>query len=147
MFVSRILAPYLFFCVAFAETPPVSWAYPQKLYGNPSTVTINIVDTIVAEWTANFQPAYLWVWCNIGTTSAPINDLCTLYIVLVRDLSSNVHLKGRTFMLQTTRAGHLAQKIPGRTIKFKIGRNLSNAILISFTKMYLNKSSTDPIST
>jgi hypothetical protein len=78
MFASRILTPYFFFCVAFAETSSVSWTYPQKLDGNPSTVTINVVDTIVVEWKANFKPAYLWVWCNIGTTNAPNNDRCTL---------------------------------------------------------------------
>jgi hypothetical protein len=147
MFISRILTPYFFFCVTSAQTRSVSWAYPQKLDGNPSTVTINVVDTIVAEWTASFQPAYLWVWCNIGTTNAPNNDRCMIQIFPVRVVFSNSHVKGQTFLSQTIRAGHSAQMILGHTIKYKIGLDLSSAILISITKMHSTKISLDPIST
>jgi hypothetical protein len=145
MFVSRTLTLYFFFRVAFAQTSPVvSWAYPQIFVDTPSTVTINVVDTIVVEWTGDIQTAYLWIWCNIGT---PSNDRCTTNIFPIRVGFSNTHAKGATLMLQATQAVYSAQVMLGRTVKYKIGRILSTAILISTSKMHLDKGSTGPIST
>jgi hypothetical protein len=145
MFVSRILTLYSFFRVAFAHTSPVvSWAYPQIFDDTPSTVTINVVDTIVVEWTGDIQTAYLWIWCNIGT---PSNDRCTIYVSPIRVEFSNIHAKGATLMLQATQAVYSTQVMLGRTVKYKIGRILSTAILTSTSKMYWDKGSTGPIST
>jgi hypothetical protein len=60
---------------------------------------------------------------------------------------SNILAKGVTLMLQAEQAGHSIQVIPGRTVKYRIGRDLSTAILISTSKMHLDKGSMDPIST
>jgi hypothetical protein len=145
MFVSQTLTLYSFLRVAFAQTSPVvSWAYPQVFDDNPSTVTINVVDTIVVEWAGDIQTAYLWIWCNIGT---PSNDRCTIYISPIRVVFSNIHAKGATLMSQATQAVCSTQVMLGLTVKYKIGRILSTAILISTSKMDLDKGSTGPIST
>jgi hypothetical protein len=145
MFIPWIVTLYSFFRVAFAQTTPVvSWAYPQIFDDNPSTVTINVVDTIVVEWAGDIQTAYLWIWCNIGT---PSNDRCTIYFFPIWIIFSNIHAKGATLMSQATQAVCSTQVMLERTVKYKIGRILSTAILISTSKMDLDKGSTGPIST
>lgn len=43
-----------------AQTSTATWLYPTT-----GTVTINNIDTIILEWTSNYEEAWLLMWCQI----------------------------------------------------------------------------------
>jgi hypothetical protein len=86
MFVLRLLILCLFFCIALAQSRSASFAYPPTPGGSTPLLTINVIDTIVVEWTSNFQPAYLWLFCDVPTTDSPTIVKCRPCLFPLRSL-------------------------------------------------------------
>ncbi|KAH3947237.1 hypothetical protein HBI56_138090 [Parastagonospora nodorum] len=62
MIATHIATLYWFFgTTALAQSSSASFAYPRT---TTPLLTINFVDTIVVEWTSNFQEACLWLFCG-----------------------------------------------------------------------------------
>jgi hypothetical protein len=68
-----------FFGDTLAQSSTASFAFPIKPTGTVKALTIDVVDTVVLEWTSNFQDAWLWLFCDTGTPGSPSVKKCESY--------------------------------------------------------------------
>jgi hypothetical protein len=88
---------WLFATTALAQSSSASFAYPRT---TTPLLTINHVDTVVVEWTSNFQEAYLWLFCgNDRCRSCP--DPFHLIITDIHDRGEHSRRNQRKYVVLT----------------------------------------------
>ena len=62
-FVPSIIVLLLFltrFDVVYAQKSTARWLFPLE-----ESFTVNFIDTVVLQWTSNYDEAWLLMWCQI----------------------------------------------------------------------------------
>jgi hypothetical protein len=80
----RCLLKYLTLASLFsntvAQSSSASFAFPVKPTGTIKLLDVDVADTVVLEWTSNFQDAWLWLFCDTGTPGSPSVKKCKLFM-------------------------------------------------------------------
>jgi hypothetical protein len=90
------LAPYFKVIVAQASTSNVVFyfSYPETVVNKSTEILVNVIDTVVVEWTSNFEDTWLWLWCYRGDPNLSSLDRCMSKLIAVPHAAANPIPKG-----------------------------------------------------
>ena len=61
---------------AAAQVPSgssVSFAYPPKATPGVPPISVNVLDTVIVQWTSNFDQAWIYFYCNSAADGSTQN--------------------------------------------------------------------------
>jgi hypothetical protein len=114
VYLANLLSLATHFRAIMAQTSTGSFLYPEKTVDKSTAILVNVIDTVVVEWTSNFKDTWLWLWCDPSDTNQKFLDKCISKLVAEPHAASNKTLQG--FLNQYRKTAPFHTRLPSMAV-------------------------------